>query len=138
MICFAAMWSTNSSIHARNASIGGIVSANLRCGRGQLFHFTAIHRFDQGIARGKVTIQSSRAHARLFGDIVQAGVGAKAGKRLLRHLQYALAVPLRIACAAFAGRVVNVSSPCAKYLQPETVSDYLFIRRLSPFYLKRQ
>jgi hypothetical protein len=32
----------------------------------------------------------------MFGDIVQAGVPAKAGKRLLRHLQNALAVPLRI------------------------------------------
>jgi hypothetical protein len=30
MICLAAMWSTNNSIHARNASIGGITSANLR------------------------------------------------------------------------------------------------------------
>ena len=98
MICFAAMWSTNSSIHARNASIGGMVSANLRCRRSQLFHFTPIDRFDQGVARGKVTIQSSGSDTRLFGNIVQAGVGAKAGKRLLRHFQNALAVALRV-CA---------------------------------------
>ena len=64
--------------------------------RGQLFHFTPIDRFDQGVSRGKVTIQSARAHFRLFGNVVQAGVRTKTGKRLLRRLQNALAVPLRI------------------------------------------
>ena len=64
--------------------------------RSQLFHFTPIDRFDQGVSRGKVTIQSARAHFRLFGNVVQAGVRTKTGKRLLRRLQNALAVPLRI------------------------------------------
>jgi len=62
----------------------------------QLFHFAPIDRFDQGVARGKVTIQSPRAHIRLFGNLVQAGVSAKTCKRLLRNLQNTLAVPQRI------------------------------------------
>ena len=56
----------------------------------------AIDRFDQGVSRGKVAIQSSRSHPCLFGNVVQAGVRARAGKRLLRHLQNALAVALRV------------------------------------------
>jgi hypothetical protein len=47
-----------------------------------------------------VTIQSSGAHARLFGDIVKAGVCAKAGKRIFSHVQDALAVPLSV-CTQF-------------------------------------
>ncbi len=70
--------------------------SELACRRSQLFHFTPINRFDQGIAGGKVTIQSSGSHSRLSGNIVQAGVSAKSSKRLLRHLQNALAVSLRI------------------------------------------
>ena len=46
--------------------------------------------------RGKVAIQSPRAHFGLFGNIVHAGVSAEAGKRLLRHFQNAFAVPLHI------------------------------------------
>jgi hypothetical protein len=43
-----------------------------------------------------VAIQSSGSYTCLFGDIVQAGVRAETGKRLLRHFQNASAVPLRI------------------------------------------
>lgn len=64
--------------------------------RSQLFHFTPIDRFDQGVSGGKVTVQSSGSNSCLFGNIVQAGVRAKTCKRLLRHLQNTLAVPLRI------------------------------------------
>jgi len=68
----------------------------LALGRSQLFHFTPIDRFDQGVSGGKVTVQSSGSNSCLFGNIVQAGVRAKTCKRLLRHLQNTLAVPLRI------------------------------------------
>jgi len=64
--------------------------------RSQLFHFTPIDRFDQGVSGGKVTVQGSRAHFRLFGDLVQAGIRTKTCKRLLRYLQNTLAVSLRI------------------------------------------
>jgi len=63
---------------------------------GHLFHFASVDRFDQGVPRGKVAIQSSGSYTCLFGDIVQAGVRAETGKRLLRHFQNASAVPLRI------------------------------------------
>ena len=36
--------------------------------RGQLFHFTPIDRFDQGVSGRKVTIQGARSHSGLFGD----------------------------------------------------------------------
>ena len=82
----------------------------LRCG--QFFHFTPIDCFDQCVSGGKVTIQSSGSNASLFGDIVQAGVRAETGKRLLRHFQDALAIPLRIrarfsrgGCEKFRGHV---------------------------------
>ena len=71
-------------------------AANLPLCRSQLFHFTAIDRFDECVSRGKMAIESSGSYAGLFGDIVEAGVRAKTGKRLLRHLQNSLAVPLRV------------------------------------------
>ena len=98
MICFAAMWSTKQQHPGPQRLNWGHGFGEPALRRSQLFHFTSIHRFDQGIARGKVTIQSPSSNACLFGDIVQAGVGAKTGKRLLRDLQNALAVPLSI-CA---------------------------------------
>ena len=76
MICFAAMWSTNSSI--------------------QVFHFTPIGGFNQGVSGRKVTVQSAGSDARLFGNVVQAAIRAKAGKRLLCSFQNELAIALRI------------------------------------------
>src|SRR6185437_16533900 len=41
--------------------------------------------------------------------------------------------------AACVGRAGNASSSFRKaFLQPETISDYLYLRRQSPFYVKRR
>ena len=64
--------------------------------RGQLFYFGAIDRFDQRVAGRKMAIQSSRAHPRFFGNVVQAGAGAVAGEGLLGHFQHARAVALSV------------------------------------------
>src|SRR5258708_5967516 len=64
--------------------------------RGQLLYLSAINGFDQRIACRKVAIESSRSNACVFGDIIQAGVCAGPGKRLLGDVQNALAIALRI------------------------------------------
>ena len=66
-----------------------------RCCR-QLLHLSLVDRLDECISCGKVAIQRSGSDARPSGDVVQTGVSAQARKRLLRNLQDALAIPLRI------------------------------------------
>jgi hypothetical protein len=41
--------------------------------RGQPFHLSSINRLQKFFASGKMTVQSARSHARLIGDIIQAG-----------------------------------------------------------------
>src|SRR5258708_28232761 len=48
----------------------------------QLFHFRLINRLNQRIAAWEVAIQSPRSDTRLFGDVVQTGVGAVTGEFL--------------------------------------------------------
>jgi hypothetical protein len=67
---------------------------------GQLFHFTPIDGFDEGVPGGKVTIQGSGSDTCLSRNIVQAGVGPLACKRLLCRFQDAPAVPLSV-CSRF-------------------------------------
>ena len=62
----------------------------------QLSNFSTVHGFQQGVARGEVAIQGSRSDFSLPGNIVQAGVGARARERLLRDFQDALAVALGV------------------------------------------
>ena len=96
MICFAAMASTNNKSQARKASTGehGCRQFLLRCG--QFFHLCPVDRHQEFLARGKVTIQSSRSNTGLFGDVVQAGIRSRTSERLPGHFQNALAIPLRI------------------------------------------
>jgi lactam utilization protein B len=70
-----------------------------------------------------VAIQSSRSDACLFGNVVEAGIRAGPGKRLLRHLQNALAVPLRVGARFSWGHFLILGRHKNK-LQPETVSGY--------------
>jgi len=48
----------------------------LLLGCGELFHLSSIDRLEQCIARRKVAVQSSRSNARLFGDVIEAGICA--------------------------------------------------------------
>ena len=104
--------------------MGGHLRSELLLGCGQFFHLCPIDRFDQCVSRRKVAIQSSRSDACLFSDVVEAGIRARPGKRLLRHLQNALAVPLRIG-ARFSWGNFLMFGRHKKKLQPETVSGYL-------------
>jgi hypothetical protein len=72
-----------------------------------------------------VAIQSSRPNTRLFSNVVEAGVRAGPGKRLLRHLQNALAVPLRIGARFAKSSLSILGGHSQKKLQPETLSGYL-------------
>jgi hypothetical protein len=58
---------------------------------------------EKGIARPKVTVQGSRSDARVFGNVVQAGVCAVPCERLLGDLQNALAIPLGIGAQLMRG-----------------------------------
>ncbi len=65
-------------------------------GGGQLFQFLSVNRFEKFFPSRKVTIQSARSDARLFGDFVQAGIRARTSKRLPGNFEDALAIALRI------------------------------------------
>ncbi len=58
------------------------------------------------------------------GDVVQAGVGAAAGKRLLRHLQNALAVPQRVGTTRRPGALeAKTGAPPVGELHLDIVSE---------------
>src|SRR5207237_717800 len=110
----------------------------LLLGCSQFFHLSPIDRFDQCISRRKVAIQSSRSNTCLFGDVVEAGVRAEPSKRLLRHLQNALAVPLRVGARFSRGRVRILGRHKKKVATGDSLRlSYLLIRRHSPFYPER-
>src|SRR6202521_1943790 len=52
-----------------------------------------------------MAIQSPRPNTCLFGDVVQAGICARPGKRLLGDFQNALAIPLGIGARLTRGRL---------------------------------
>ncbi len=52
-----------------------------------------------------MAIQSPRPNACLFGDVVQAGVCARPGERLLGDLQNAFAIPQRVGARLSLGRL---------------------------------
>jgi hypothetical protein len=72
----------------------------------QPFHLSSIDRFNQGIAGGKVTIQSSTYGASLPGDVVEAGIRAKSGKRVLGPFKNPLTVAQSV-CARFSARLAG-------------------------------
>ena len=103
-----------------------------RC-RGQLFHLAPIDRFDQRIPRREMAIQGTGPDTRLPRDVVQAGSSPVARKSPLRHFKNSLAVPLRVGSRLSQDRLRAFLHHFQNILQPETISDYLLTRRLSPF-----
>jgi hypothetical protein len=88
----------------------------------QLFYFNPIDRLEKYITRRKVAVQCSWPNLCLFGDVVQAGVRAGAGERLLGHLQNALAITLRISARLSPNGLRTFCHQ--KILQPEIASGY--------------
>jgi len=84
-----------------------------------------------------VAIQSSRSNPSPFGDVIEAGVRAGPSKRLLRHLQNALAVPLRIGARFSRGNFLSFGGHKKVATGGSLRLSYLVIRRQSPFYLER-
>ena len=80
-----------------------------------------------------MAIQSTGSDTRLLRDVVQTGIGAVARKCPFGHLENTLAVTQSIHSRLSLGRLGTLLHHFLKFLQPETVSDYLLIRRLSPF-----
>jgi NAD(P)-dependent dehydrogenase (short-subunit alcohol dehydrogenase family) len=91
---------------------------------GQPLDFADIDRGQQVIARGKVTVERARSDLCAFGDLVHAGFRATARKDLLRHLEDAFAVALRVgawlACSGFDGPLFH-----RVFLKPEVPSGNL-------------
>ena len=103
-----------------------------RC-RGQLFHLTPIDRFDQRITCREMAIQGTGSDTRLLRDVVQTGSRAVARKSPLRHFENSLTVAQSIRSRLSLGRLGMFLLHFHKFLQPETISDYLLSRRLTPF-----
>jgi hypothetical protein len=101
--------------------------------RGQLFHLTPIDRFDQRIPRREMAVQGTGPDTRLLRDVVQAGSRTVAGESHLRHFENSLAVPLRVGSRLSQDGLRPFLHHFQNILQPETISDYLLTRRLSPF-----
>jgi hypothetical protein len=65
-----------------------------------------------------VAIPGFRSNTRTLGGVVQAGIGARPGERLLRDFENALTIPLRVR-AAFGrpmGKISQSSSSISKKL----------------------
>ena len=81
----------------------GFGEALPRCGK--LFHLAAKHGLDEGVAGGKVAVESSGADLGAAGDVIQGGLCPMLGEGFAGNLQDALAIALRIgAWPAFDGR----------------------------------
>jgi hypothetical protein len=52
-----------------------------------------------------VAIQGPRPNTCLFGDVVQAGICARPGERILGDFQNAFAIPLRVGAGLSLGRL---------------------------------
>jgi hypothetical protein len=115
----------------------GLLCGELVPCRGQLFDFTAIDCLDQRVSRGEMAIQSTSSHARVLCDFVEAGIRAVLGKSSLRHFENALAVAQRVRSRLSLDGLGTLLLHRSKFLQPEAVSEYLLIRRQSPFYCKQ-
>jgi hypothetical protein len=103
-----------------------------RC-RGQLFHFTPIDRFDQGIPCREMAVQGTGSDTRLLRDVIQTGSRAVARKSDLRHFENSIAVTLRVGSRLSLGRRGMFLLHFQDFLQPESVSAYLHTWRLPPF-----
>jgi hypothetical protein len=102
-----------------------------RC-RGQLLHLTPIDRFDQRIPCREMAVQGTGSNTRLLRDVVQTGSRAVAREGPLRHFENSLAVAQSIRSRLSLGSL-GMFLHFQNFLQPETISDYLLTRRLSPF-----
>src|SRR5262249_12261919 len=69
------------------------------------FYLGPIDRLEKRIARRKMAVQSSRPNPSLCGDVVQAGICARPGERLLGYFQNAFSVTLRIGAQLTPGRL---------------------------------
>jgi len=107
-------------------------SEDVRC-RCQLFHFAPVDPFDQCIPCREMAIQGTGSNTRLLRDVVQTGSRAVARKSPLRHFENSLAVPLRVGSRLSQDGLRAFLHHLQNILQPETISDYLLTRRLSPF-----
>jgi hypothetical protein len=84
-----------------------------------------------------MAVQGTGSNSRLLRDVVQTGIGTIARKGPFGHFEDTLAVAQGIRSRLSLGRLGAALLHFKKILQPEIVSDYLLIRRTSPFYLTR-
>lgn len=98
-------------------------------GGSQFFNFVAVKSFDQGVASGKVTIQSAWANMRTAGNVVERSLSSMPGKYEPGDLKNAS----RLRCASARGLRAaggdgdfwfGIHQFRKKILQPETVSIY--------------
>jgi hypothetical protein len=107
----------------------------------KLFDFAAVDGFDEGIASWEMAIEGARANAGSACDVVEARSRAITGEDVLGYFKDAFAVARRVG-AGFAGRrgwrklLFRHGDEAGNFPQPGSISGYLSIRGLSPFYSK--